>query len=215
MSREGGLFVTLKAENARVSDIARDLERRLKVPVFVSPLTGEQTVSLEFQGLPLEAAVRFLAPRAYADYAIEGGAASPVCKGLYLLALNEEPPAPPPPPGAGSLTVEGDTEAEDSHGGEGVTLRVTLEKNLFSVEARKAPLTSVLYEMAGRAGVPLDLRGESGEVLDLSFAGHTLEQAMSVMPPSVRLYVRTDLHAFESRPFRLVLDGRDRGSSGP
>ena len=62
-------------------------------------------VSIEFEGMPLEGAVRMIAPQPYADYEISGdGSTMAKIVALYLYALNEPPPSE-------SAVVRGDSEA--------------------------------------------------------------------------------------------------------
>ncbi len=86
---------SLKADQARVSEIAAELSRKLDVPVKLSGVMEKARVTLDFAGVPLEGALRLIAPQPYIDYEISGeyGTQKPVA--VYLYALNEAPPAKP------------------------------------------------------------------------------------------------------------------------
>ncbi len=84
-------------------------------------------------------------------------------------------------------------------------LRVTFERNALTVKAKQQPLSVVLYKIANELGIPFDLKGDSGEVVDLDINKLPLEDAVVRMSQHVRLYVRVDLRLLERRPLLLVL----------
>ncbi len=63
----------------------------------------------------------------------------------------------------------------------------------------------VLYKIANELSIPFDIKGDSGEVVDLDINKSSLEDAILRMSPHVRLYVRADLQRLERRPFLMVL----------
>lgn len=84
-------------------------------------------------------------------------------------------------------------------------LKVTYERNALTVKAKQQPLSVVLYKIANELGIPFELKGDSGEVVDLDINKLPLEDAVVRMSPHVRLYVRVDLRQLERRPFLMVL----------
>jgi hypothetical protein len=132
--------------------------------------------------------------------------------GIYLQGLNEQPPAE-------STVVKGDSEAILIEGNtedgldasasqqqqEKQPVRVSVEKNQISVQARKQPLTSVLYEIASKVDIPFEMKYESTELVDVDFNNYTMEQVVRTLSPNIRLYQRTNLTNYEVRPLRLVL----------
>jgi hypothetical protein len=187
--------------------------RKLKLPVILTPLMQKQRITLEFEGLPLEGALRLLAPQVYVDYEVSGDASGqPTPIGIYLQGLNEQPPAE-------STVVKGDSEAILIEGNtedgldtsasqqqqEKQPVRVSVEKNQISVQARKQPLTSVLYEIASKVDIPFEMKYESTELVDVDFNNYTMEQVVRTLSPNIRLYQRTNLTNYEVRPLRLVL----------
>ncbi|HEX8722844.1 MAG TPA: hypothetical protein VF736_19655 [Pyrinomonadaceae bacterium] len=212
MSGDAPHTFTAKAKDAPVSEIAAEMSRLVKVPITLSPLASKQKVTLDFGGLPLEAALRMLAPQTYVDYVAGEGAGEPRLLAVYLQGLNE-----PPPPStvavrgnSQAILIEGDTEEgteaqAEREKKEEEELRVTWANNQLSVRAKKQPLSVVLYKIASEVGVPFELRYESREMVDVEFENYSLEQAFRSLSPGVRYFYRVDLQTFQVQPLRLAL----------
>jgi hypothetical protein len=212
VTKKTPISITLSSKNGSLSEIAAELGKRLKVPVILTSLMQKQRITQEFEALPLEGALRLLAPQVYVDYEVSGDASGqPKPVGIYLQGMNEQPPAE-------ASVVKGDSEAiliegntEDGLDATNVKderaspLRVTVEKNQLSVKARKQPLTAVLYEIASKVDIPFEMKYESTELVDVDFNNFTMEQAVRTLSPNIRLYQRTNLTSYEVRPLRLVL----------
>lgn len=204
--------IDLKANSALIAEIAAKLSKEFDIPVLLSPVMQKARVSIEFDGMPLEGAVRLIAPQPYADYEISGdGSTMAKIVALYLYALNEPPPSE-------SAVVRGDSEAilisgDTEEGTEGAApkdeqekaLSVKLDRNQISVHARKQPLTAVLYEIASKVDIPFEMKYDSSEVVNVDLNNATMEQVVRTLSPNIRLYQRTDLQTYETRPLRLVL----------
>lgn len=203
--------VDLKANAASVAEIAARLSKEFEIPVLLSPVMQKARVSIEFESMPLESAVRMIAPQPYADYEISGdGSTMAKIVALYLYALNEPPPSE-------SAVVRGDSEAilisgNTEEGTEAAakdeqesSLSVKIERNQFTVRARKQPLTAVLYEIANKVDIPFEMKYDSSEVVNVDLNNATIEQVVRTLSPNIRLYQRTDLQTYETRPLRLVL----------
>lgn len=205
--------ISLKAKDSPLTEIAAELSKKIEAPVFLSNLMRQQRVTHDFSDIPLEGAVRILAPQPYIDYEVSGDPASqPRPIGVYLHALNEEPPDP-------SAVVKGESESilisghteegteayEKAREKDDLPLRVKVEKSYVSVRARKQPLAAVLAEIASKVDIPFEMKYESGELVDVDFNGYTIDQAVRSLAPNIRLYMRTDLSSYENRPLRLVL----------
>ncbi|HYX42487.1 MAG TPA: hypothetical protein VE821_12355 [Pyrinomonadaceae bacterium] len=202
---------SLKADHAPVAEIAAELNRRLKVPVLLSPVMQKAHITLEFTTTPLEGALRMIAPQAYIDYEVTGDGALPKVIALYLYALNEPPPSESAVVAGDSqaLLIEGNTEdgidgAADKDAQE-KTLNVKIEHNQVTLHARKQPLTVVLGEIANKVDIPFEMKYDSTEVVDVDLSNATMEQVVHTLSPNIRLYQRTDLQTFETRPLRIVL----------
>ena len=203
--------VDLKANAASVAEIAVKLSKEFDIPVLLSPVMQKARVSIEFEGMPLEGAVRMIAPQPYADYEISSdGSTMAKIVALYLYALNEPPPSE-------SAVVRGDSEAilisGDTEEGteraskdeQETSLSVKIERNQFTVHARKQPLTAVLYEIATKVDIPFEMKYDSSEVVNVDLNNATMEQVVRTLSPNIRLYQRIDLQTYETRPLRLVL----------
>ena len=203
--------VDLKANEALVPEIAAKLSKEFEIPVLLSPVMQKARVSIDFEGMPLEGAVRMIAPQPYADYEISGdGSTMPKIVALYLYALNEPPPSE-------SAVVRGDSEAilisgnteegteTEAKGEQEVPLSVKMERNQFTVHAKKQPLTAVLYEIASKVDIPFEMKYDSSEVVNVDLTNATMEQVVRTLSPNIRLYQRTDLQTYETKPLRLVL----------
>jgi hypothetical protein len=203
--------VDLKANAASVAEIAARLSKEFEIPILLSPVMQKARVSIEFESMPLEGAVRMIAPQPYADYEISGdGSTMAKVVALYLYALNEPPPSE-------SAVVRGDSEAilisgNTEEGTEAAakeelesSLSVKIERNQFTVRARKQPLTAVLYEIANKVDIPFEMKYDSSEVVNVDLKNATIEQVVRTLSPNIRLYQRTDLQTYETRPLRLVL----------
>lgn len=203
--------VDLKANAALAAEIAAKLSKEFDIPVLLSPVMQKARVSIEFEGMPLEGAVRMIAPQPYADYEISGdGSTMAKMVALYLYALNEPPPSE-------SAVVRGDSEAilisgnteegteAEAKAEQETPLSVKFERNQFTVHAKKQPLTAVLYEIASKVDIPFEMKYDSSEVVNVDLNNATMEQVVRTLSPNIRLYQRTDLQTYETKPLRLVL----------
>jgi hypothetical protein len=206
-------MVTFKSKNAPLTEVAAELSKKLAAPVLLSPLMQKQRVTLDFANVPLEGAVRMLAPLPYVDYELSGaGDSQPKIMGLYLYAFNEEPPARTAVVKGNeeSILIEGNTEEgteayEKQKDKDESPLRIKFDRNQLSVHASKQPLTVILYEIASKVDIPFDMKYESSELVDVDFSNYTMEQAVRTLSPNIRLYVRTNLTNYETTPLRMML----------
>jgi hypothetical protein len=210
MSKSAPHTFTVKATEARLSEVAAEISRLVKVPITMSPLIQKQRVTLDFGGLNLDATLRMLAPQPVVDYESGGDDPQPRALAIYLQGLNERPPAPGPEMRGNSeaILIEGDTEEgteREAKKEEEDPLKVTYSNSQLSVRARKQPLTVVLFRVASEIGVPFDLRYESPQLIDVEFDNQPLDQAVRSISPEVRLYYRQDLQTLQIQPLRLAL----------
>jgi hypothetical protein len=211
VAKKTPVSISLSSKNGSLSEIAAEIGKRLKLPVILTPLMQKQRITQEFEDLPLEGALRLLAPQVYVDYELSGDGAQPKPVGIYLQGMNEQPPAEAAVVKGDSeaILIEGNTEdgleATNIKDEDTSPLRVTVEKNQLSVKARKQPLTAVLYEIASKVDIPFEMKYESTELVDVDFNNYTMEQAVRTLSPNIRLYQRTNLTSYEVRPLRLVL----------
>lgn len=161
--------------------------------------------------LPLEQAVRLLAPHARIDYVksqTDGGRLRPLA--IYLSGYNEPKPATTESVESESFAVviEGNTEsAEESPQSE--RLKINLTEERLTLFARRQSLSYVVSEIARKAGLEFDLRYEGEQVVDVDIRDEPLTEALVRLSPLVRVYLRKDLLTDKTTAFRLALIKRD------
>jgi len=210
-------LITLRAVDAPLVSVAARISEQTRIPIELSPVMQAQRVTLNFKGIDLESLVRNVAPQPFIDYVVSGDPKEPQQKivAIYLHAYNEDPP------GASVATrdnfeafiLEANTDPDPEDEAKAAAeeadkkpiLEVGYEKSLLSVSARHQPLTAVLYKIAELIKVPFDMQYVSVEFVDINFKDYALQDAVRSLSPQVRLYIRTDFQANETKPVRLVL----------
>jgi hypothetical protein len=200
------LNISLKAEKARVSEVAQELSKRLKVPVQLGKERQNELLTVEFSELTLEPAVQMLAPQVYVDYEINTGALMPKPLGIYLLDANQgEPPLSAAVNGSvQSMLIEGNTD-EGEPQNEEQPLRVTFANNLLTIKAKKQPLPLVLLKIGEEMGIPVEIQDQSVSIVDTEISKLPVEDVVRQLSPNIRLFLRADLTRADKRALRLVL----------
>jgi hypothetical protein len=211
------LNISLKADKAKMSEVAQDLSKRLKIPVFLGKERQNELLTIEFSELTLEPALQLLSPTVYVDYEIDtGGLIPPKPLGIFLYDMNQgEPPVTAVVTGTNqSMLVEGNTEDgvepandEERKRQEENPLRVTMLNNLLSVKAKQQPLSIVLLKIGEELGIPVDIQDQGTAVVDAEISKLPVEDVVRQLSPYIRLYLRADLTRAEKRALRLVLIG--------
>ena len=205
----GGLpLVTATASNAPLGEIAERLEKKLATKIDVSAAARDLRVTTELDRQPLDLTLRELAPQAYLDGILSGGGAGKTA--ILIIHLRT---AGEPAPAMAELKkrfsevfmFSGNTEDPNIDPSEG-KLDVTWRNGRLRVFGKKQPLSVVVARIAEELGIPFELIGDSREVIDVAVTDATLEQAMSALTPSVKLYYRKNLATFGMTPVRLVLE---------
>lgn len=209
------LNISLKADKANMAEVAQELSKRLKVPVFLGAERQKELLSIEFSELTLEPALQILSPTVYVDYEIDTGSQGPPrVLGIYLYDTNQgEPPMTAVVTSSSqAMLIEGNTEdgvepetEEDKKKRQEQPLRVTYENSALSVVARKQPLPLVLLKIGETIGIPVEIRDERMDVVNAEISKLSVEDAVRQLAPNIRLFVRADLTRSERRPLRLVL----------
>jgi len=206
------LNISLKADKANMADVAQDLSKRLKIPVFLGTERQKEPLSIEFSELTLEPALQLLSPTVYIDYEIESsGANPPRALGIFLYDLNQgEPPLSAVVHGSTqSMLIEGNTEdgtePESEEKEEEKPLRVTYQNYTLSVKAKQQPLPLILLKIGEVVGIPIDIQDERMDLVDANISKLSVEDAVKQLSPNIKMFVRADLSRSERRPLRLVL----------
>jgi hypothetical protein len=200
--------VSLKAKNAKMSEIAADLEKQLGAKVILAPSLQKDLVTVEFVDLPFEPAMQLLSPHTYIDYEIRANA-QPKPLGIYLYGNNDPVPATDAVVTGDSqgMLIEGNTEDDTTGPGsdDDTDLQVDFEKDYLTVTSKHQRLAAVVLEVADAIGVPAEIRGDSTEFLTTEFKQVPIEDGVKRLSPNVRFYVRADLNRAQRTPLRLVL----------
>jgi hypothetical protein len=209
------LNISVKAEKAKVSDVAQELSKQLKVPIFLGTERQNELLTIEFNELTLEPALQLMSPTVYVDYEIDtGSGAPPKPLGIYFFDANQgEPPLTQVVNGSTqSMLIEGNTEdgvepetEDDKKKAEEQPLKVAFKDNLLTVKAKKQPLTLVLLKIGEELGIPVDIQDQNASVIDAEFSKLPIEDLIRQLSPHIRLYLRADLTRAERRALRLVL----------
>lgn len=207
------ITLSLKAEKASLPKVADEISKKLKIPVLLGISLKKRDLTTDFKTLTLEPAMNLLAPQVYIDYEVNHSPGmQPRPLAIYLNGYEDAVPAinSVVPNNSQAILIEGNTEdgVEDPKKvkkDEEEPLRVVYERNYLTVKANKQPLSVVLYRIANELGIPLEIRSDSNEVVNVDIKKLPLEDAVLQLSPNVRLYVRADLHRLERRPFRMVL----------
>lgn len=209
------LNISLKADKAKMSEVAGELSKKLKTPIFLGQQRQNELISIDFSELTLEPALQLLSPTVYVDYEIDtGSSALPKALGIYFYDANQgEPPLTAVVNRATqSFLIEGNTEDgvepagdEEKKKVEEQPLRVSFLNNTLTVKARKQPLPLVLLKIGEELGVPVDIQAQSVAIVDTEISKLPVEDAVRQLSPHIRLFVRADLTRAEKRVLRLVL----------
>jgi len=197
VKQEGTFFLTVRAHEAPLNQIAAELSRQLKTPVVLSRVMQKQLVTLDFQDVPLESALQTMAPLPYVHYELRGNS-TPICREIFLNAYNEPVPTPKLENKTVSFIMQGDTESNGDSKED--PLYVSYRNQRLSVKVKKQSLTAVLDRIAQQLGVNLSMNQDSNELVDLEIKEMSLEEAMSYFPPTVHLHVRKDLQRLSVLP---------------
>ena len=199
-----------------MGEVAQELSKKLKTPVFLGPARQNELVSLEFSELTFEPAMQLMSPTVYVDYEIETGSmAPPKPLGIYFFDVNQgEPPLTAVVNGASeSILIEGNTEdgvkteTDGDQKEEEPPLKIFYQNYHLSIKAKKQPLSLVLLKIGEELGIPVDIQEEGALLVDADIAKLPIEDAIRQLSPNIRLFVRADLTRAEKRALRMVLTG--------
>lgn len=217
---------TLTAKEAKAADIGVGLAKELGVPVRMSALVARREVTLKLTQVPIENLFLALAPQVYIDYEVRWDQAQEDWVGVELTGFNEREPRTPVEQKA-FLVLAGSTEDESvteetmakdqaerdeenlkkDPPREGPVLDVSVKNGLVSVRARRQMVTAILLDVASKAGLGFETRGELDQTLiDLDVRGLPVEQIPAVVArPGVALLMRRNLTTGGTRPVAMLL----------
>jgi len=207
VTKDATPFVTLKAKDAKLAEVAADLGRQLATKVIVGASLKDQTISADFAGTPVEPAMLAIAPRVYVDYELRRDA-PPKALGIYLLGNDDIEPARTAVVQGTSqgLFVEGNTE-DTGQPPANAPLRIHYDKGRLTVFAKQQLLLAVVMSMAEQLGVPAEIKYETREVIDADIKETSaVEEAFTSLSDLVRVYVRVDPTRVERTLLRVVID---------
>jgi len=213
VNTENVLSISLKSDNARLSQIAAELSRKLKIPVALSPVMARQRTDAKFNDLLLEPAMQLLAPVVYVDYKVESGpGAQRRPLGIFLFAHNEIPPATDAVIKGSSqaFVVSGNTEKVDDEPDEDDPIQIRYKNGNISVKAKDQPLVDVVSEMAEEAGIPFEGPENLKENVTVDIKDTALDQALLAVSPDVQVFFRRDLYRAENTVLRIVVVDRKK-----
>jgi len=199
------ISVSLKADKARLSDLAEELGRRLRSKVVLGPGVQNDIVTVDVPETMLETALISLAPRVFVDYEIHQDA-PPMPLGIYLLGATDPPPASDAIVRGTSMgiMIEGNTEDVPKKPEED-PLRVTGSRRALSVFSKKQPLSVVSRAIGDVLGVPVEIKYDATEIIDVNLTNGTPEEIVAALSPNIHLYVRVDVNLAERTPLKLVV----------
>lgn len=213
VTEEHVLSISLQAENAKLSEIAADLSRKLKIPVALSPVMVKQKSSAKFSDLLLEPAMQLLAPVVFIDYQIDSApGARPRPLGVFLFGYNEQPPAVDAVVKGKSqaFVVTGNTESNGEEEDDSYPIKISYKNGNLTAKANDQPLLEVVFDIAEEAGIPFESPQESKEKVTVNIKDRPLEEAVLEISPNLRLFVRADLLHASRTVLRIVVVEREK-----
>ena len=217
---------TLTAKEAKAADIGASLAKELGIPVRMSPLVARRAVTLKLTQAPIENLFLALAPQVYIDYEVRWDRAQEDWVGIELTGFNEREPRTPIEQKAflvlagstGDESVTEETMAKDQAARdeqnlkkdpprEGPVLDISVKNGLVSIRARRQMVTAILLDVASKAGLGFETRGELDQALiDLDVRGLPVEQIPAMVArPGVALLMRRNLTTGGIRPVAMLL----------
>lgn len=232
---KGGLQGTaeIQARQVETRVILDRLKADLDVPLLASNIVARHKVDLSMKATSVVGLLLALAPVVLADIEVGGSSDDPVWKAIHLLGYNEKEPERELKQvgflvAAGTINDDGTVSPPDSEGEDKAEtkkleeepkdagkpmLAVVVTDGRVNLKATKQPLVALLNEVAMRAKVPFDIRGE----LDMSPIDIVLKDLplrdlpVALGRPGVRLVVRRNL-ATGDEVVQGILAGETRPS---
>ena len=217
----GGLHGTVDIQAAQVETrlIAERLRQELRIPVQATAVVAAHKVDVTLKGAPLSLLLSSLAPVVLADIEVLGDRSADIWRAIHLVGYNEKTPAKPieqvgflvaagvtddPNVTAEDLKAREDKEAAKGLEGEEQerekpSLSVSVQEGRASVRARGQFLAVLLNEVATRASIAFEIRGNVDMVpIDIEIRDLRLvELPVALGRAGVRVVIRKDLNTGE------------------
>lgn len=217
----GGLHGTVDIQAAQVETrlIAERLRQELRIPVQATAVVAAHKVDVTLKGAPLSLLLSSLAPVVLADIEVLGDRSADIWRAIHLVGYNEKTPAKPieqvgflvaagvtddPNVTAEDLKAREDKEAAKGLEGEEQerekpSLSVSVQEGRASVRARGQFLAVLLNEVATRASIAFEIRGNVDMVpIDIEIRDLPLvELPVALGRAGVRVVIRKDLNTGE------------------
>jgi hypothetical protein len=225
---KGGVSGTVEASGKRVNvgAFVDQLSRDLKVRIVATRLVAAQKVDLAFRNSTIDPLLLALAPVVLVDLEFNGNPAETEWKTVHLLGFNEKLP-PKALKQVGFLIGAGSTEDEkvtpeeaqatadqeaaktldrDEEAGKPI-LAVSANGDRVTIRCRRQHLAVLLNEVAARASVPFDIRGNVDPIpVDLEVKDMPLiDLPAAIGRPGVRVLVRRALATSEEAVQGIVV----------
>ena len=200
------ITMALKADNAKVSDVATELGRLLKAKIVLGPGVQNEKLTVDISVTMLETALISLAPRVFVDYEIRQDA-SPLPLGIYLLGANDPVPATDTVVRGTSqgVLIEGNTE-DMPKAPEEDPLRVTGDRRFLSVAVKKQPLSLVARAIGEVLGIPVETKYDANEIITANLTNGLPEETVTGLSPNLHIFVRVDVNLAERTPLKIVVE---------
>ncbi|MEO8360849.1 MAG: hypothetical protein ABI672_12530 [Vicinamibacteria bacterium] len=216
---------SLTAKDTKASEIGKGLTQELKVPVKMSALVANQNINLKMSQVPVERVLLSLAPQVYIDYQLAWDTPE-TWVGVELTGFNEREPRTPVEPRA-FIVLAGSTEDENVTAEtiandqatrdeeklskeppkEVPVLDVAVKNGLVSIRARKQMAAAVLLEVASKAGMGFETRGDLDQsIIDVDVRSMPIEQLPAALARSgFALLMRRNLATGGTRGVAVLL----------
>jgi hypothetical protein len=200
------ITMSLKTDNARLSDVATELGRRLKAKVVLGPGVQNERITVDIPVTMIETALISLAPRVFVDYEIRQDAA-PLPLGIYLLGATDPVPATDTVVRGTSqgLLIEGNTEDMPKTPEED-PLRITGDRRFLSVVIKKQPLSLVARAIGEVLGIPVESKYDANEIITATLTNGLPEETVTGLSPNLHFFVRVDVNLAERTPLKIVVE---------
>lgn len=218
LTLKGGVdgIATLRADRADANLVLASLAKQLRIPVQASPIVARHPVTLKLDKVPLSQLLLALAPVVLVDIETGEVPGEETWRAIHLAGFNEAEP-PPPMNQVGILIAAGNTDdltvgseelgkeqdeagaaklkAEREADSSAPALSLSFRDGLVHLRARKQSVPVLVSEIAQRAGISFDLRGDIDTAeIDVDLPGVPLDQVPAALGrPEVRMMLRRDL----------------------